>query len=66
MKIKVECCFNGHKLFYNLSIPNERGGNRYNERVYSDSWDRATAKEALNLLENVYHLKRSNIRFVHK
>ncbi len=59
MKIKVERCWNGAKEFYTLFLPNGR------ERVYEDVWDKKTATLAIDLLENVYHLKRKNIKFVH-
>jgi hypothetical protein len=58
MKIKTEAC-NGDKPYFRINIP---GVGR--EYVMGEYWTRAVAKQALDLLERVYHLKRRNIRFV--
>ena len=61
MRVKVEQCWNGNQLFFLLSLPNYS-----RERVYSDVWDRKTATICLDLIENLYKVKRANVRFIHK
>lgn len=58
MIVKVEQCWGGKDLYFRLTLPD---GSR--ESIQKDTWDRKAATEARNLLENVYHLKRQNIRF---
>ena len=58
MKVKVEACWDGKARYYRLTMP---GGAR--ERINREVWDRKAASEALNLLENVYHLPRRSVRF---
>lgn len=59
MKVKVEACWAGSdKHRFRLTLP---GGAR--ESVPGDTWNRAKAKEALDLLEQVYGLPRSKVRF---
>ena len=59
MKIKVQQCWNGHRLLFRAVVC---GG----LRVHSDKWNRHTAKEMLDLLEvELPDVRRQNIRFVH-
>lgn len=59
MRVKVEACF-GSELYFRLTLP--CGGR---ERVNGWTWDRRVAREALNICEHVYKLKRRNVRFWH-
>lgn len=61
MNVKVESCWNGQRTFYTMTLPNN-----VRERVYSDKWDKETAKEALDICEKVYKMNRRNVRFIHK
>lgn len=63
MKIITEACWNGSSgpyggQYFRLLLPD---GNR--EAVAGHTWDRRTAREALDILERIYGLKRANIRF---
>ncbi len=59
MRIKVESCWcGGDKYVQRLTMPN---GAR--EFITGSRWTRATATEALNLLERVYGFTRRAIRF---
>ena len=61
MKVTVNSCWGGHDFFsFRLTLPD---GSR--ESVRGIRWDRSVATEALDLLEKVYGLKRTAIRFVH-
>lgn len=64
MKVKVEACWaGGERHYFRLTLPDGR-----REQVTPASpqhWDRAVATEALDILENVYHLDRSKVRFDH-
>ncbi len=70
MKIKIQPCFNGHFHYYCLLIPRNVWGVTVGEMgfdteiIRGEKWDRAMAKEALDLLEQAYCFKRRNIRFV--
>lgn len=57
MKVKVEACWGGGDVYHRVNV----NGDRF--RVNRDTWDRKAATEALDVLENVYHLPRSSIRF---
>lgn len=61
MKINVEFCNGGNNKFYFRLI--FKNGKR--EFVNSESWNRKTASKALDLLQNVYGLKRKSIKFNH-
>jgi hypothetical protein len=65
MKIKVEACWGGgQRHFFRVTLPKSAGfRNDAHEFVSGDAWNRATAKEALDLLQNVYHIPRHNVRF---
>ena len=58
MRIYVESVFNGKDLF-RLTI----GKAKHHEYIPGPVWGRKQAREALNLLEHVYGLKRETIRF---
>jgi len=59
MTVKVEACWGGGDNFYfRLTLPN---GTR--EFVSGDTWNRSKASAARDLLENVYHIPRRNVRF---
>jgi hypothetical protein len=58
MTIKVEAVWGGRSSGFRLTLPN---GDR--EQVAGDKWTRRLASQALDILEHVYHLKRSTIRF---
>lgn len=60
MIIKVEQCFNGHELYFRLTLPD---GKR--QSIMGDKWVRETSTIALDILERVYGLTRRNIRFIH-
>ena len=36
------------------------------EFIRAEEWTRASSSEALNLLQNVYGIKRENVRFIHQ
>ena len=57
MKIKVERCTKSFRLTFPC------GGREYITNPDNDWWDREAATRALNLAENVYGLKRANVRF---
>ena len=61
MKVNVERCWSGggDRFTFRLTLPD---GSR--EIVSGQEWNRRTASEALDVLESVYHLKRTAIRFV--
>lgn len=54
------CCRSGDQFDIRLSIP--YAGHEY---IDGREWTRKTAKEALDLLEKVYHIPRKTIRFRH-
>ena len=58
MRIYVERVFNGTDLF-RLTI----GKAKHREYIPGPTWGRKQAREALDLLERVYGLKRETIRF---
>lgn len=59
MRIKVQQCWNGHRLLFRALVC---GG----IRIYSDKWDRKTAKEMLDVLGvEMPGTPRRNIRFHH-
>ena len=58
MRIYVESVFNGTDLL-RLTI----GKAKHHEYIPGPVWGRKQAREALNLLERVYGLKRETIRF---
>lgn len=58
MIVHVEACWAGKEPYQRLTLPD---GSR--DRIERDTWDRKAATEALDLLENVYHLERRKIRF---
>jgi len=61
MIVKVENCYCGHDRFrFRLTLPD---GKR--EFVPGRTWTRATAADALNVLERVYGFRRCSIRFRH-
>jgi hypothetical protein len=62
MTVLVESCW-GDKLYFRITLPPEAHSRANREFVVGDTWNRRTATEALDLLENVYGLKRANIRF---
>jgi len=65
MKVLVERCWSSSGGFwFHLRIPYHGGVNR--DSIPGSSWNRATARQALNLLENVYGLPRRKVRFVHR
>ena len=61
MKIKIEHCY-GSGFYWLLNCP---GGMR--ERIADKDgrgkWTRAMARAALDILENLYGLKRKSVRF---
>lgn len=60
MKVKVEACWGGHEIKQRLTLPN---GLRLITR--HESWNRAAAREALDLIEieTHYSVPRRSIRF---
>ena len=52
MRIKVEACCAGTRYYFRLTLRGEY-------------WSRALAREALDMLEALYGLRRSAIRFDH-
>lgn len=59
MIVKVEACWSGgNKYTFRLTLPN---GTR--ESVTGQTWTRALASEALDLLANVYGYNRRAVRF---
>lgn len=69
MKIKVQSCF-GSNSYWRLCIPVTRrvivteripDADRFGNEI--GMWTRKQSREALDLLERVYHVKRSSIRF---
>lgn len=62
MNVEVERCWGGNnRCYFRLTLPD---GSR--ETVTGGSWwTRATATEALNLLEVLYGVQRRGVRFVH-
>ena len=58
MRVKVESVFSGKDLF-RLTI----GKAKHHEYIPGPTWGREQAREALDLLERVYGLKRETIRF---
>lgn len=58
MTIRVQTCWNGRNILFRIKLP--AGGH---ESIAADQWDRKTASKALDLLQNVYGLKRQNVRF---
>jgi len=59
MTVRVQQCWNGHRLLYRILLC---GG----LLVRAETWNRATAKLALNLLGvELPNVKRSSIRFKH-
>jgi hypothetical protein len=65
MKVFVEgCCGQGFRFYHRLLIPYR--GRIVRDRVSGYNWTRATARQALDLLEHVYGLPRRAVRFVHR
>ena len=59
MVVKVQHCWNGHRLFFRALVC---GG----LRVYAESWTRKTASEMLDILAvEIPNVDRSSIRFKH-
>lgn len=58
MNVIVERCSDG---FFRLTIP---GVGREFVKDEDGGWTRRTARRALDLLENVYHIARRRVRFV--
>ena len=65
MTVKVEQCWNGRTMTFRLNIPHR--GKICRELVGGDTfiWDKATATDALNLIERLYKVPRRNVRFAH-
>jgi hypothetical protein len=62
MRVQVERCWGANNnYFFRLTFKN---GER--EYVRGDEWTRAVATEALNIAENLYGLKRKNVKFDRK
>lgn len=57
--IKVTPCY-GSRPYFRLTLPD---GSR--ENIPGDTWTRATAAEALDILQHVYGLDRAAVRFIH-
>jgi len=59
MRVKVESCFNGHKIVQRLTMPNS-------ERLIlsHEEWSRKVAGEAKDIISLTYNVKRQNIRFI--
>ena len=58
MTVKVELCWNGKRHKFRLTLPD--GSREWSDFPY---FNRPARVDALNLLENVYHLDRRKIRF---
>lgn len=65
-KVTVTRCWNGHELYFLVGFISQGNGFISTCRITADEWTRATASEALNVLESVYGLCRSRIRFRHR
>lgn len=62
MRVKVESCWGANnKYYFQLTF---KDGSR--EFVRGDQWTRKVASEALDIAENLYGLKRKNVKFVRK
>lgn len=62
MKVKVRPEFSGSRRF---RLEFFHDGTVFHEYVRAEEWTREAATDALDLLQYVYKLKRSNIRFEH-
>lgn len=58
MKVKVEACWGGRDVYHRLTLPS---GQRL--IVRHESWNRAAAKDALDLIEIETNQPRRSIRF---
>lgn len=67
MRITTETLFNGHRTSIMLVLPVPTG-TRETSREFLDAetWNRKTASEALDLIESVYGIPRSRVRFSHR
>lgn len=63
--VTVTRCFNGHECYFLVGYVSRGNGFVSACRIHADSWDRKSATEALDVLESVYGLSRSKIRFRH-
>lgn len=63
MRVKVEACY-GSK--FRLTIPVAGKDSAVSREFVSGiEWNRATARETLDMLESLYGVNRSAVRFVH-
>lgn len=63
MNVKVYSCWDGgHKHFYRLVGPDGQVARCHYNRI---PWNRATATDALNLIQLDWGVDRSKVRFVH-
>lgn len=61
MLVSVEQCYGGNDYYFRLEW--RENGTTVRERVNGERWDRSTARQALDLLENVYGADRRRVRF---
>lgn len=61
MIILVERCWAGKDIYHRVTVPGSRANAHLNIR--RETWDRQAAKEALDILENAFHIPRRNVRF---
>lgn len=64
--VSATFCFNGRSCYYLIGYESIGNGFVSACRIDADTWGRKQAKEALDVLENVYGLERKRIRFKHR
>lgn len=62
MQVNVSACYHGHDR-HSFRLEWTHNGQLHRESVPGEQWTRATAREALDLLSEVYGLTRERIRF---
>jgi len=66
MKVTLSLCWGGgEKYCYRLEWRDKSTGKIFREYVSGDTWKRAQATEAKDLLQSVYGIARETIRFTH-
>lgn len=65
MRVRVERCWTGHSDRFRFRITLPDGSVEIVADYECEGWTRKKATEALDLLENVYGIKRRNVRFVY-
>ena len=66
MRVKIERCWGGAAYCYHRASFVDKQGIHRIERFSGETWNRSVAHCALDTLEHLYGINRSNVRFVHQ